>query len=414
MYGNVWSRSGVGCPSSDDESVTPKGTRAAGLYDAKYLEKKTAFGFADLVFTGISYAPLFSGRSSGKYLPLRLVPTRWATYWMPNSPFRSLILSFQLKNKSKCPYFFPSSSSTCTSHSTLTSSSKTSRSLGPSTPISIMAVIDGIPHVTARIRVAGELATEYDVPDDVEMIAPNTEEDTTPSKHCYIECKSGAEFAIDFTVSPGFKFFEKNDIIRVNTFIDGARICSLGVNKHELGRQVTRIKSTTRCHIDKGRAEIKKFMFTSITKSMSRWVPLRVSTKHRNGRFRIQIKDRGRCLAGQGLRNNQISRFHGQEVKETVKPTFFWAHHPPSIRFCGESVEGQRDKPCDCVCVKPSILADLKLTDYSLAATGDIIPNRRIINIENRINLGEFFFHYRSHGMAYTSQQEWWQHTDYL
>ncbi|QPC75473.1 hypothetical protein HYE68_006225 [Fusarium pseudograminearum] len=85
-----------------------------------------------------------------------------------------------------------------------------------------MAVINEIPHVTARIRVAGELATEYDVPDDVKMIAPNAEAVATPSKHCYIECKSGAEFAIDFTVSPGFKFFGKNDIIRVNTFIDGA------------------------------------------------------------------------------------------------------------------------------------------------------------------------------------------------
>ncbi|CEF73027.1 hypothetical protein FGSG_00977 [Fusarium graminearum PH-1] len=229
-----------------------------------------------------------------------------------------------------------------------------------------MAVIDGIPHVTARIRVAGELVTEYDVPDDVEMIAPNTEEDTTPSKHCYIECKSGAEFAIDFTVSPGFKFFEKNDIIRVNTFIDGARICSLGVNKHELGRQVTRIKSTTRCHIDKGRAEIKKFMFTSITK------------KTGDSASRSKIEED--TLRAKGLGTIKLAVFTAKKSKKQSNQ-----------RSSGPTILHQSD-------FAEKALKGKEISHATaLAATGDIIPNRRIINIENRINLGEFFFHYRSH-----------------
>ncbi|KAL6919801.1 hypothetical protein FSST1_003827 [Fusarium sambucinum] len=75
-----------------------------------------------------------------------------------------------------------------------------------------MAVLDEIPHITARVRVAGELATEYGVPDDFEMIDhARTANDTTPTKHCYIECKSGAEFAIEVTVSSGFNIPMNND-----------------------------------------------------------------------------------------------------------------------------------------------------------------------------------------------------------
>ncbi|KAM0305150.1 hypothetical protein ACHAPM_001524 [Fusarium culmorum] len=227
-----------------------------------------------------------------------------------------------------------------------------------------MAVIDEIPHVTARIRVAGELATEYDVPYDVEMIAPNAEEDTTPSKHCYIECKSGAEFAIDFTVSPGFKFFGKNDIIRVNTFIDGARICSLGVNKHELGRQVTRIKSTTRCHIDKGRAEIKKFMFTSITKSDSA--------------SRSKIEED--ALRAKGLGTIKLAVFTAKKSKKQSNQ-----------RSSGPAILHQSD-------FAEKALKGKEISHTTaLAATGNIVSMGRMLNTENKIHLGDFFFHYRSH-----------------
>ncbi|KAI6761154.1 hypothetical protein HG531_001707 [Fusarium graminearum] len=233
------------------------------------------------------------------------------------------------------------------------------RSLGPSTPISIMAVIDGIPHVTARIRVVGELATEYDVPDDVEMIAPNTEEDTTPSKHCYIECKSGAEFAIDFTVSPGFKFFEKNDIIRVNTFIDGARICSLGTKEEQKSRSLCLLLSQKVCQDE----YLSEF-------------PLNTETGDSASRSKIEED----ALRAKGLGTIKLAVFTAKKSKKQS-----------NRRSSGPTILHQSD-------FAEKALKGKEISHATaLAATGDIIPNRRIINIENRINLGEFFFHYRSH-----------------
>ncbi|RGP66524.1 hypothetical protein FLONG3_8834 [Fusarium longipes] len=132
-----------------------------------------------------------------------------------------------------------------------------------------MAVLDEAPHIKARIRVAGELATEYEVPNDLEMIdGPSTGEATTPRKHCYIECKSGAEFAIEVTVTCDFKLPKKNDTVWVSIFIDGARMDDLSILRHELlyNEQVTKIKSSTVCPVDAKRGVVKKFAFAPITK----------------------------------------------------------------------------------------------------------------------------------------------------
>jgi hypothetical protein len=136
-----------------------------------------------------------------------------------------------------------------------------------------MAVIDEVPQMTARVRVAGQLATEYEAPDDFEMIDdPSTEEDTTPSKHCYIECKSGAEFAIEVEVSSDFKIPRTNDTIWIQVFIDGGYMDNLAVDKHDLRNkgQVTGIMSSARCVMDTGRAMDKKFVFAPITRSLPR------------------------------------------------------------------------------------------------------------------------------------------------
>ncbi|KAH7225420.1 hypothetical protein BKA60DRAFT_208806 [Fusarium oxysporum] len=59
-----------------------------------------------------------------------------------------------------------------------------------------MAVLDEVPLVTARVRVAGELATEYDPLDNQESVINLDKEGTKiPTRNCYIESKSGAEFA---------------------------------------------------------------------------------------------------------------------------------------------------------------------------------------------------------------------------
>ncbi|KAF5266605.1 hypothetical protein FOXYS1_2535 [Fusarium oxysporum] len=65
-----------------------------------------------------------------------------------------------------------------------------------------MAVLDEVPLVTARVRVAGELATEYDPLDNQESVINLDKEGTKlPTRNCYIESKSGAEFAVEVTVS---------------------------------------------------------------------------------------------------------------------------------------------------------------------------------------------------------------------
>ncbi|EKJ78370.1 hypothetical protein NXS19_001207 [Fusarium pseudograminearum] len=227
-----------------------------------------------------------------------------------------------------------------------------------------MAVIDGTPHITARIRVAGELATEYDVPDDVEMIAPNAEEDTTPSKHCYIECKSGAEFAIEVTVSSGFKIPSMNDTVWMLIFIDGAYMGSLNIEKHELERQVTRIKTDAVFNLEEGGAEVKKFMFTSITKSDSA--------------SRSKIEED--ALRAKGLGIIKVVVYTAKTSKKQLN------RHAPGVTIVHQSDFAEK-------ALKGKGISHAT----ALAATGDIIPRHRIIDIENRINLGEFFFHYRSH-----------------
>ncbi|KPA46626.1 hypothetical protein FLAG1_00489 [Fusarium langsethiae] len=164
-----------------------------------------------------------------------------------------------------------SSSSIYIRHSTPTSSPPAFGSRVAKPPVKTMAVTDGIPHITARVLIAGELATEYEVPDDFEMIDPSTDKDTAPSKHCYIECKSGAEFAIEVTISFSFEIPSRSDTIWFDVWIDGTRMRSVSVRKYELSieGQTTRTISDMRYPVDTKMAKVKKFVFAPITKNDS-------------------------------------------------------------------------------------------------------------------------------------------------
>ncbi|EGU88929.1 hypothetical protein FOXB_00551 [Fusarium oxysporum f. sp. conglutinans Fo5176] len=92
-----------------------------------------------------------------------------------------------------------------------------------------MARITVIPHVTARIRVAGELAIEFLPPCDK---YPPTNTDKIPFNHCYIESKSGDEFCIEVTVAPGFEFPRSHDRFILQVYIDGNYIDGQAFPKH--------------------------------------------------------------------------------------------------------------------------------------------------------------------------------------
>ncbi|KAI7772732.1 hypothetical protein LZL87_005457 [Fusarium oxysporum] len=85
-----------------------------------------------------------------------------------------------------------------------------------------MAVLDEVPRITTRIRVAGELATEYDSLDDPEtVVSLDKEGSKIPTKTCYIESKSGVEFAVETTVSDKYQFPHSHDSFNVHVYIDG-------------------------------------------------------------------------------------------------------------------------------------------------------------------------------------------------
>ncbi|VZH87193.1 unnamed protein product [Fusarium fujikuroi] len=85
-----------------------------------------------------------------------------------------------------------------------------------------MAVLDEVPLVTARIRVARELATEYDPLDDEKTVVNLDKEGIKiPRRVCYIESKSGAEFTIEITISDKYQPPNSHDSFIAKVYIDG-------------------------------------------------------------------------------------------------------------------------------------------------------------------------------------------------
>ncbi|KAK7413074.1 hypothetical protein QQX98_008082 [Neonectria punicea] len=79
-----------------------------------------------------------------------------------------------------------------------------------------MAVLPGVPGLSVNIRVAGEIATEYqDAHDD------NAADVDDTSTRCYIESKAGAEFAIELTVTPEYRLGGRYNGLAEFPSIDG-------------------------------------------------------------------------------------------------------------------------------------------------------------------------------------------------
>ncbi|KAF4449110.1 hypothetical protein F53441_7506 [Fusarium austroafricanum] len=133
-----------------------------------------------------------------------------------------------------------------------------------------MAVLREVPHVSARIRVAGELATEYDPLVDEETVANTSREGSQiPTRYCYIESTSGAEFSVEVTASHDFKFPQDCDSLVANVYLDGQWMTSrIAIKPQGHAVSITVTISDIKCSSDtSGHSVFKKFVFAPITKN---------------------------------------------------------------------------------------------------------------------------------------------------
>ncbi|KAF4959704.1 hypothetical protein FGADI_1478 [Fusarium gaditjirri] len=134
-----------------------------------------------------------------------------------------------------------------------------------------MAMLDELPHVTARIRVAGELATEYD-PVDVQETVVNLDNEGVkiPKRLCYIESKSGAEFAIEIAVSDKYQPPHSHNCFIATVYIDGqlmrSKLMDVPLSRR---RQKTILISSGKVEPETGGGKpiFGKFVFAPITKT---------------------------------------------------------------------------------------------------------------------------------------------------
>ncbi|KAF9772800.1 hypothetical protein IL306_009440 [Fusarium sp. DS 682] len=184
-----------------------------------------------------------------------------------------------------------------------------------------MAVLDEVPHVTARIRVAGELATEYDPLDDQESVVNLDEKDSKiPTKFCYIESKSNAEFAVEVQVSHKYQFSHSHNVLVVNVDIDGKWMASKTVKAPLSPNMPTTVvisSATFLAETEEGNQPVvSKFVFAPISKTSDYMSTERLS----NDMKRVENLGTIRLLL-------QTGRFEG------MKP---WE---PSRRYDGREVE---------------------------------------------------------------------------
>ncbi|KPM40614.1 hypothetical protein AK830_g5938 [Neonectria ditissima] len=82
-----------------------------------------------------------------------------------------------------------------------------------------MAILPGVPGLSVHIRVAGEIATEYQDPHEVE----NADLDSVHSC-CYIESKAGDTFSIELTATPEYGLDTRFQGLCMNPSLDGKKV----------------------------------------------------------------------------------------------------------------------------------------------------------------------------------------------
>lgn len=82
-----------------------------------------------------------------------------------------------------------------------------------------MAVLQQVPGLSVNVKVAGQVATEYNDPHEHEV-----ENDQYPVSRCYIESKSAAQFGIETTIEYRYLFPLGLDTLLMYVYIDGAYV----------------------------------------------------------------------------------------------------------------------------------------------------------------------------------------------
>ncbi|KAK2487716.1 hypothetical protein H9L39_01643 [Fusarium oxysporum f. sp. albedinis] len=228
-----------------------------------------------------------------------------------------------------------------------------------------MAVLDEVPLVTARVRVAGELATEYDPLDNQESVINLDKEGTKiPTRNCYIESKSGAEFAVEVTVSDKYRLPHSHDTLIAEVSIDGQMMESCYIRTpFSPGMPSTIVISSAEFLAEKERVVARKFVFAPITKTSDH-----ISTDRLNNDIK-QAETLGtiRLLLTTG-------RFEGPCFKKPLS----W-HGGRDVELAEKALKGRA------------------ISHATLLAETDMKPYLNRSTIGHRRLLGEIFFRYRSY-----------------
>ncbi|KAH7494303.1 hypothetical protein FOMA001_g1507 [Fusarium oxysporum f. sp. matthiolae] len=228
-----------------------------------------------------------------------------------------------------------------------------------------MAVLDEVPLVTARVRVAGELATEYDPLDNQESVINLDKEGTKiPTRNCYIESKSGAEFAVEVTVSDKYRLPHSHDTLIAEVSIDGQMMESCYIRTpFSPGMPSTIVISSAEFLAEKERVVARKFVFAPITKTSDH-----ISIDRLNNDIK-QAETLGtiRLLLTTG-------RFEGPCFKKPLS----W-HGGRDVELAEKALKGRA------------------ISHATLLAETDMKPYLNRSTIGHRRLLGEIFFRYRSY-----------------
>lgn len=114
-----------------------------------------------------------------------------------------------------------------------------------------------MPGLSVSVTVAGQVAREYNDPD-----SPAEVDKCTTS--CYIESKSGAEFAIETRIASNFKFSGNRDRFVTRVFVDG--VYAAGVVHDPKNNSSSTVSSRYSSTTSAGCVEESKFVFSPINK----------------------------------------------------------------------------------------------------------------------------------------------------
>ncbi|KAI8688736.1 hypothetical protein NCS55_00128000 [Fusarium keratoplasticum] len=229
-----------------------------------------------------------------------------------------------------------------------------------------MAVLPGVSHVSVNVSVAGEIATEYEVPSDQTSIFGTGPELPGPVTHCYIEAKTGAEFRIELTVDSAFHFPRFNNSVSLFVYIDGVYLSGIVVQDDTLLGQSSRtaVVADAYCRPEEegGQPCFKKFVFSSIT-----------TTETGSGEDMTREMERAKGLGV--IKAVVVAAKTGQRV--------------PRIQVPGIQSQ-ERELP-------EKALKGRELSHRGSLAVSTASPVSECTILHNQNILGTIFFHYRSH-----------------